>query len=367
MYLEAVPDDTTLIRWAGFVGPDTLGRLNDRAVELARTLKVTRGRKLRTDGTVVEANVHHPTDSSLLANGVRVLSRLVGRAKASLGTVPRALFRDRTRSAKRLARGIAEGARRRGEEGVRAREGAYRKLLGIARASLGQAGKVREALGREGDEATEGLAGELAHLEGLVGTVVRQTERRVLGGEAVPAGEKLVSLFEPHAAIIRRGRAGKETEFGRRVPARGCWLDEVEGGIASGYRVLEGNAPDAQQLEPALSNHERVFGAPPGLVAADRGVYSAENEEEARRAGVERVCLPKPGRVSEERRGRERQGWFRRGMRYRAGVEGRISVLKRRGYLGRCRDKGEVGFERWVGWGVLTANLSTIARTVAPR
>ncbi len=171
-----------------------------------------------------------------------------------------------------------------------------------------------------------------------------------------------MSLFEPHTAIIRRGRAGKETEYGRKV-----WLDEVEGGIVSGYRVLAGNPADCEQLEPALENHERVFGRAPDLLAADRGVHSARNERICEDAGVVRIVLPKPGRKSRVREEYERQGWFRRGMSYRAGVEGRISVMKRRGYLGRCRDKGEAGFGRWVGWGVLTANLSTIARTVAAR
>lgn len=172
----------------------------------------------------------------------------------------------------------------------------------------------------------------------------------------------MVSIFEEHTTIIRRGKAGKRTEFGRKV-----WLDEVEGGIISGYRVLEGNPSDEEQLAPALAHHERVFGKPPRLVAADRGVYSPENEQECRERGVERACLPKRGKKSREREGYERQGWFRRGQRFRAGVEGRISVMKRRGYLGECRDKGEAGFDRWVGWGVLVANLGTIARTLARR
>ena len=120
-------------------------------------------------------------------------------------------------------------------------------------------------------------------------------------------------------------------------------------------------------LGPALQNHKRLFGRSPDLVAADRGVYSADNDRAAQEAGIKHVVLPKRGGKTKARQDHERQGWFRRGMRWRAGAEGRISVMKRRGYLGRCRDKGEQGFGRWVGWGVLTANLSTIARTVAAR
>src|SRR5215210_2505087 len=358
LYLEAAPDDTTLIRWANLVGPETLGRLNERAVALAVKHKATRGRKLRTDATVVETNIPHPTDSALLGDGVRVLSRLVGKAKEILEGTGES-FRNRTRSAKRLARRIDEGARRRGEGAKEALKGAYERLIGVAKASLKQAGKVREMLR---SEERRGLAAELERFEGLVERVVEQTERRVLEGESVKAAEKLVSLFEPHTSIIRRGKAGKETEYGHKV-----WLEETEGGIISGYRVLEGNPADQDQLLPALDRHEESFGKPPRLVAADRGVYSPDNERGCQERGIERVCLPKPGNKSERRREYERQGWFRRGMRFRAGIEGRISVSKRRGFLGRCRDRGEEGFDRWVGWGVICSNLSTIARKMATR
>jgi IS5 family transposase len=231
----------------------------------------------------------------------------------------------------------------------------------VAKASLKQARKVREMLP---PEAQRGLANELERFEGLVERVVGQTKRRVFDGESVPASEKLVSVFEPHTSIIRRGKkkAGKETEYGHKV-----WLEETEGGIISGYRLLEGNPADQDQLLLALEHHEELFGKPPRLVAADRGVYSPDNERECQRRGVERVCLPKPGKKTEERESHERQRWFRRGRRFRAGIEGRISVCKRRGFLGRCRDKGEEGFGRWVGWGVICANLSTIARRMATR
>jgi len=360
LYLEAAPDDTTLIRWAKLVGPQTLERLNERAVALAFEHKATRGRKLRIDATVVEANISHPRDSALLSDGVRVLGRLVGKAKEILeGTGE--LFRNRSRSAKRLARRIDEGARRRGRETKEALKGAYEQLIGVVKASLKQAGKVREMLPPEEERRGE-LAEELERFEEMVEQVVEQTERRVLDGESVPAAEKLVSLFEEHTSIIRRGKAGKETEYGHKV-----WLEETEGGIISGYRVLEGNPADQDQLLPALEHHEERFGKPPWLVAADRGVYSPDNEHECRKRGVERVCLPKPGKKSERRQEHERQGWFRRGMRFRAGIEGRISVSKRRGFLGRCRDKGEEGFGRWVGWGVICSNLGTIARKMATR
>jgi IS5 family transposase len=361
LYLEPAPDDTTLIRWANVIGPKTLEGLNERAVALAFERKLTRGRKLRTDGTVVETNISHPTDSSLLNDGVRVLGRLMGKAKEILG-VSGEVFRNRTRSAKRLARSIAEGARwRRGEEAKEASKAAYRRLLGVARASLKQATKVQQML-RSQAHLGGRLADELERFEGLLERVVEQTERRVLSGQSVAASEKLVSLFEEHTAIIARGKAAKRTEFGRKV-----WLSEVEGGIVSGYRILEGNPSDEKQLLPTLEDHLRQFGGPPRLVAADRGVYSSANEEAAREMGVKRVALPKKGAKDAQRQRHEQQGWFRRARRFRAGVEGRISAMKRRGYLGRCRDKGEEGFGRWIGWGVLSSNLHAIARAQAAR
>jgi transposase, IS5 family len=296
LYLEAAPDDTTLIRWAKLVGPETLGRLNERAVARAVKHKLTRGRKLRTDATVVETNIPHPTDSALLGDGLRVLSRLLGKAKEILEGTGES-FRNRTRSAKRLARRIDEGARRRGEGAKEALKGAYERLIGVAKASLKQAGKVREMLRCEmlRSEERRGLAAELERFEGLVERVVEQTERRVLEGESVKAAEKLVSLFEEHTSIIRRGKAGKETEYGHKV-----WLEETEGGIISGYRVLEGNPADRDQLLPALEHHGQRFGKPPRLLAADRAVYSPENERECQQRGIDRVCLPKPGKKSEQ-------------------------------------------------------------------
>jgi len=362
LYLEPAPDDTTLIRWAALIGPQTLEHLNQRVVALAQSLKVTRGRKLRTDGTVVETNIHHPTDSSLLNDGVRVLSRLLRRAKTFLEQEVRERFRDRSRSAKRLAHQIGEAARRHGEAAQALYQSSYQRLLAVAQASVRQAERVREGLAAAGSSGSQGLLRALDHFLPLVKQVLAQTRRRVLAGEGVPAAEKLLSLFEPHTCIIRRGKAGHPTEFGRKV-----WLDEVDGGIISRYQVLAGNPADAGQVAPTLAQHQLLFGHPPRHFTGDRGTHSPKNELAAHGAGVKQVALPQPGAKTAQRQQYERQGWFRRAMRFRAGVEGRISILKRRGYLGRCREHGEVGFGRWVGWGILTANLSTIARAVAVR
>jgi IS5 family transposase len=363
VYLESVPDDTTLIKWSNLVQPETLEQLLTRIVGLARQRKVTRGRKLRTDGTVVESNIHHPTDSSLLADGVRVLSRTLGRAREVLKgaatdtvQVAKEVFRNRTRSARNAAREIGRTAKKAKER----RQQVYRKLLRITRTSVKQVRKVLKVLTEVAtDEATQ-IAERMAQFVPLVEQAIDQASRRVLEGEAVPVADKIVSLFEPHTDIIRRGKRGRSAEFGHKI-----WIDEVDGGIVSTYRVLEGNPSDVTQWKPSLTQHQELFKRPPDQMSGDRGMYSADNEALAQRAGVRRVILPKRGYRSAKRKQHERQRWFRRGRYYHNGVEGRISVLKRRHGLDRCRYHGRKGFERWVGWGIIAHNLLVIGTALA--
>jgi transposase, IS5 family len=365
LYLEPVPDDTTLLRWANLIGAGTVAALNARVVELARSLKVTRGRKLRVDSTVVETNIHHPTDSRLVGDGVRVLSRLFRRAKrvlAGCATVGQAVFRSRMRSVRRLAQQIHRTARRKGEDATAQVQQTYARLLAVARKSCAQAERVRAALHGRRKAAARRVAQGLAHYVPLVTHVIRQAHRRVLDGEVVPAQEKILSLFEPHTQVIQRNKPGKSVEFGRKL-----WLDEVDGGIISRYAILEEAGPDHPHLAASLASHLKQFGRPPRLVAGDRGIYTPDNEKLAKQEGVKHVVIPYAGKASPQRVQHERASWFRRGFRFRAGIEGRISVLRRRFGLDCCRAHGEEGLGRWVGWGIVTANLAKIAQTQAAR
>lgn len=271
VYFEAVPDDTTLIRWANQITPETLTALHERVVGLAVELKVTTGRKLRTDGTVVETNIHYPTDSSLLNDGVRVLSRQLKRAKQLLSDgieVAEAMFRDRSRSARHLKREI-ERAARRGREKTKP---LYEKLVRISRATLKQAQQVLDHLETVGDSVAESVQQTLQTFIDRTQRVIDQTVRRVFKEDSVPAEDKLVSLFEPHTDIIKRGKANRPTEFGHKI-----WLDEVDGGIVSDYRILAGNPADSDQWQPTIDRHLEQFGKAPFQVSADRGVHSAPN------------------------------------------------------------------------------------------
>ena len=367
VYLEKVPDDTTLLRWATLIEPATLEALTERVVALARGLKVTRGRKLRLDSTVVETPIHHPSDSSLLWDGVRVLSRLLRRSNRALGaTAGRlgpAVFRTRTRSARRLVQSLHRLGRRKGGAAAPAMQRAYARLIAGARKTQGQAMAVCSVLRTRRAAAARRLREQLETFLPRLERALRQTERRILRGETVPATEKIVSLFEPHTQIIVRHKAGKPVEFGRKL-----WLEEVEGGIVSGWKRLVTPGSDSPYLLPSLTAHRQRFGRLPRLVAADRGVFSPPNLTQAEALGVHRIAIPATGRSHPSERGQtERQRWFRRGFRFRAGIEGRISVLQRAYGLDRCRDPGEAGMGRWIGWGIVTANLKRIAGTVADR
>src|SRR4051794_34792415 len=221
VYLEKVPDDTTLIRWANAIGPETIERINDRVVQLARSLKVTRGRKLRVDTTAVETNIHYPTDSGLVGDGVRVVSRLLRRARAALGEAASGLkeaFRSRVRSVRRLSQQLHRIARRKGDEGKEALKAAYGRLVSIGKRAGAQGRRVLEALRGHGDDpGARRLAKRLEGALPLLKRAVGQAERRVLRDDPVPSAEKLVSLFEPHTQVIPRFRAGKPAEVGRKL------------------------------------------------------------------------------------------------------------------------------------------------------
>jgi IS5 family transposase len=215
-------------------------------------------------------------------------------------------------------------------------------------------------LRQKADTAAQHLIRGFERFIPRVAPVIRQTVRRVLDGESVPARDKLVSVFEPHTAIIRRGKWNTSVEFGRVI-----WLDEVDGGIISRVAILPGNPSDAEQFQPSLDHHHMLFARSPSLVTADRKVFSPQNEAYARQQGVPYTVLPKPGKKSLARQTHENQPWFRSGRNWRAGLEAPISQLKRRFGLRRCRYHDEDGLHRWVGWGVITYNLWTIAHKIA--
>ena len=189
------------------------------------------------------------------------------------------------------------------------------------------------------------------------------TDRATQNGEEARSSRSVtITLGSAAATWPLAAWYSAAAQFGRKV-----WLEEVEGGIVSGWRLLDRPDQESACLPPSLAAHRERFGRPPRLVAADRGVFSPESERLAEAAGVARVAIPAVGQLTPERSRLERRRWFRRGFRFRAGIEGRISVLQRCYGLARCRDHGEDGIGRWIGWGIVAGNLERIARTVAAR
>lgn len=364
---QRAPDHSTMQAREQLIRPSTLQQLNARAVQVARQAHVTQGQKLRTDATVIETHIHYPTDSRLLDDSVRVIGRTLAQARRLLtpAAIQKPLFRNRRRQAHRLTRRIGQRVRAQNRQKSPENQALplYRQLVKIAQRTVGQAESVTALLARSKHRRAQALAETLRHYLPLMQQVITQTQRRVLDHQLVPAQQKLVSLFEPHTAIIRRGKAPpRETEFGRKV-----WYSEVDGGIISEYRLLQGNPPDKRHWPASLRHHRQLFGHPPRLATADRGVYSPENERLARQLGVRQVALPQPGAKDSRRRRREAQPWFKAALRFRIGIEGRISGLRRARGLDRCLNRGDAGLERWLGWGVITNNLVVIAAKLTRR
>ena len=363
---DPTPNYSTFSRCLGLMGPDVTQRIHARVVAKAREEQVARGRKLRTDTTVVESNVHYPTDSALLGDGVRVLTRSLQRIaeQCAAGAVPvvnhaRAVKR-RLLEISRAAKSLAEGSRQRLKD-------SYGTLLDLTRGVVRQATVVVEALQAGRLPVVGSIISvaaheqQLRHLIPLVEKGIAQTHERLFEENPYVAG-KVLSLFEPHTQAIRKGKAHKPTEFGRLVR-----LDEVENGIVSGYEVLEGNPADTNAWIAALEQHQMSFGRAPRMATADRGYFAAKNERDAKDSGVERVALPARGRLSKARTKLQKERWFRRALRWRAGIEARISTLKHPFSMRRATYKGDEGFQRYVGWCVITQNLVSMARTLVRR
>jgi IS5 family transposase len=360
---EKVPDEKTLVRLGQAIGAETIRELHDRIVTLAQERRVIRGRKLRVDTTVVESNVHYPTDSGLLNDGTRVLTRTMRQIAQKAGGLKRGV-RNRMRSVTKRVIAIAQALRHKGAEGELKRKKEYRQLLRLTRQILNDSERVLrevEALPGPRRSGVRGLGERLGAMADQVRRVVRQTKARVFAG-LTQFPDKLVSLFEPHTEVIRKGKAGQPNEFGKLVQ-----LQEAENQIITHYEVYEERPSDRHLLLPAVKAHRRKLGRVPGWVAADAGFYSQANEQGAQAMGVKYVSIPNRSTRSVERRRWEKQRWFQKGQKWRTGCEGRISVLKRRHGLSRCRYHGLQGMRRWVGLGVIADNLINIGGHLAPQ
>lgn len=362
---EKMPDAKTMGRWGIALGPAVIQQIHQRIVQIAQAQKVVQGRKMRVDTTVVERNIHYPTDSSLLGDGVRVLIRSMRKITKLTGEAG-AKFRDRSRSVKHRVIEIARAARGKTEPCRDKMKRAYGKLVEATGRVVGQAKRFSKEIGagvKRCADVVEQLALQaqrqlLDQMVPLVQQVLRQTKARIFAGDTHSEG-KIVSVFEPSTEVIRKGKSGKPTEFGKLIK-----LQEAENQIVIDYVVYDRRPSDSELLIPALEAHEAKLGRIPRLIAADAGFSSAKNEAAARAKGVKRVCIPNYNSRDPARKREQKKPWFRNGQRWRSGCEGRISVGKRRHGLNRCRYRGDNGMKRWVGLGVISDNLINIGRAI---
>lgn len=357
-------DFTTLDKLKNALRPATWHKINRALARQAVREERIAGERLRLDTTAVETNVHWPTDSSLLWDTYRVLARLIERAReidaAAVGS-----GRLHLRRAKQEALAIARRAAQKGRR-ARSLKRPYSKLLGRVEGIDAWAASVACALvaGIESQRydlwahaRAEALVEEIAHFHELGQRVLDQTRRRVLHGESVPNDEKLFSLFEPHTELLKRGKAGKDIEFGHMIQ-----IQQVGEKFITAYEVYAKKPVEHTLLAPALARHRELFGADPAELSADKGYY--ENMEALR--GLERtievVSIAKKGKRTPAESERERDPLFRHAQAFRAGVEGTISFLKRVLRLARCFNKSWERFVATVGQTVFAHNLLVLAR-----
>jgi transposase, IS5 family len=341
------PKRSTLQRNIKSLTESTWEQINRSLMRYARELRIENGRKIRTDATPVESNIHAPSDSSLLWDAVRVLNRLLLRAHENFGI---RRFPNRTRRAKRRALEIQTAKPNQKRKRVKA----YRDLLHVTRETMGYAREAMDRLGTCPEILAPALAAEIGHYVKLTERVVDQTERRVLHGEEVPAEEKIFSLFEAHTDIIIKDR--RDIFYGHKLTVTGG-----RSGLILDWVIEDGNPADSTLAVRMIERQQEIYGRVPRQVAFDGGYASKDNLREIKELGVKDVSFSK-------KRGLDvldmvKSHWVYRSLRnFRAGIESWISFLKRSFGLERAYWRGQEGFARYVGASIVAANLVTLAR-----
>jgi IS5 family transposase len=343
------PSRSTLQKGIKRVQAETWDAINRLLVHYAVEHKIERGDKIRTDCTAVETNIHHPNDSSLLWDCVRVLTRLLHVARDQFGLA----FNDHSRRARRRTQGIAFA------KSAPARLPLYRDLIKVTGRTVGQAKLVTEQLGKLDLDfmqalKAQGLATELGEYVAMAEKVISQTERRVLQGESVPAAEKLLSIFEPHTDIIVKDN--RQPIYGHKI----C-LTAGASSLVTDVVVEKGNPADVTLAVEMINRQKEIFGKAPRQASFDGGFASRENLTVIKKLGVSDVAFSK--RVGLQITDMVKSAWVYRRLRdFRSGLEGIISFLKRGFGLARCAWKGFPSFKAYVTASVLSCNLLIVAR-----
>jgi IS5 family transposase len=357
-------DFTTFCKLRNQIRPETWKAVNAVLARAAVEQQWIAGDQLRLDTTAVETNIHWPTDSSLLWDTYRTLARHIEQIREidPLVVGPRRLL---IRKVKKLQQKIARKASKH-PRAAAALEPLYIRLFRLVANILQWADEIAEALTRKIARHVYGQLAEatmtfcveeLRHYRRLGARVFDQARRRILDHEQVPNEEKIFSIFEPHTELLKRGKAGKAIEFGHMIQ-----IQQVDGKFITGYDVFETKPVEHELVEPAMERHKALFGTYPDKVAADKGYYESMQQIERLGELIDVVAISKKGRRTEEQTRRETEPAFRHAQRFRAGVEGTISFLKRVLGLCRCYAKGWEHYLATVGATVFAHNLLILAR-----
>lgn len=364
IYNAPMMDYTTFCKLKNCIRPKTWEKVNQALAHGAVRQEKIHGDRLRLDTTAVETHIHWPSDSSLLWDAYRVLARLIERVRE----IDPNLVGERrllVRKARRLAVKIGRKSTNK-QTTAESLKPLYNKLIPLVESICEWSDSVSEALEKRAENRRlsqavrammESLGEEMVHYRHLALRVVHQATRRVLCGEQVPNDEKIFSIFEPHTELLKRGKAGKPVEFGHMIQ-----IGQVANKFITDYAVFEHRPREQQLVQPALEKHKKLFGAYPGTVAADKGYYENMPALQAVSEKVELVSIAKRGKRSAEESMREGAPEFRLAQRFRAGIEGTISYLKRILGLARCFNKGWEHFVSTVGATIFTHNVLILAR-----
>jgi len=354
-----VPHATTLSKLTRRYGPDVVHEVNRLLVQRAGEQKLVRSRKLRIDTTVVQAPIDYPTDIGLLADSARVVTRTV-RQLHTAGVAVRTHLRSRARSIKRALAAVGRSLRMGTDE---AKQAVLTQTARVLRCTT-QIGRQAERVWRNSRHVGQHVDAKTAALVTrtrvrlrrqlqLAARVIAQTRTRLKGTTTIP--DRIVSVFDPEARPIRRGKVSVKTEFGYKA-----LLTETEDRLITHYEVHVRNPDDGSLLSAAFTGHTETVPGTPRVVATDRGFGTKDNEAFLDKAGVKQISLPYKGRTGAARATHERQRWFRRQQRWRSGQEATISLGSRKYGWRYSRLRGRAGADTWIGFGILTHNLDRI-------
>ncbi len=357
-------DFTTFCRLKNQITPETWKQVNDLLARAAVEARLIDGERLRLDTTAVETNIHCPTDSSLLWDTYRTLARHMERIRE----IDPGVAGDRRlliKKVKRLQQKIGRKASKHSST-IAMLEPLYIQLIRLVENICEWSGDIAAVLTDNLvrhrysalDQVTiEFLLQQILHYRALGEQVIDQARRRIIHKEQVPNKEKIFSIFEPHTELLKRGKAANPIEFGHMIQ-----IGQVDGKFITEYEVFEAKPVEYKLIEPALEHHKRLFGDYPDTVAADKGYYENMKQIEQLGKRIEVVGIAKKGKRTEEQTRRETDPAFRHAQRFRAGVEGTISFLKRVLGLLRCHNKGWEHYVATVGVTILAHNLLILAR-----